>query len=122
MLYFVFFTDSLRSAVGYHCLKTDIGTVQRSPLRTDTQATLRDLERFIPFDKDLAAKTAESITHLGCRLALCDIAPMGMAIAHQAGIPSVLIENVTWDWIYQGYRSEFFHPDLIADEMGGFIL
>lgn len=28
---------------------------------------------------------------------------MGIAAAQEAGIPSVLIENFTWDWIYEGY-------------------
>ncbi len=41
----------------------------------------------------------------GCRLILCDIAPLGIAVAKQAGIPSYLEENFTWDWIYAGYPS-----------------
>jgi hypothetical protein len=28
---------------------------------------------------------------------------MGIVAAKAAGIPSVLVENFTWDWIYQGY-------------------
>ena len=34
---------------------------------------------------------------------LCDIAPLGILAAQRAGLPSVLIENFTWDWIYAGY-------------------
>jgi UDP:flavonoid glycosyltransferase YjiC (YdhE family) len=34
---------------------------------------------------------------------MCDIAPLGIAVAREAGLPSVLVENFTWDWIYQGY-------------------
>jgi hypothetical protein len=37
---------------------------------------------------------------------LCDIAPLGLVAARAAGVPSVLIENFTWDWIYQGYVQE----------------
>jgi hypothetical protein len=37
---------------------------------------------------------------------LCDISPLGIAVAEHAGIPSVLIENFTWDWIYDGYADE----------------
>jgi hypothetical protein len=40
----------------------------------------------------------------GTRLVLCDIAPLGIAAAKKAGIPSVLLENFTWDWIYEGYE------------------
>jgi hypothetical protein len=31
---------------------------------------------------------------------------MGIAVAEGAGVPSLLIENFTWDWIYQGYIEE----------------
>jgi hypothetical protein len=31
---------------------------------------------------------------------------MGILVARHAGIPSVLIENFTWDWIYEGYVAE----------------
>ena len=37
---------------------------------------------------------------------LCDIAPLGIAAAKRAGIPSVLVENFTWDWIYRGYLGQ----------------
>ena len=32
---------------------------------------------------------------------LCDIAPFGLEVARAAGLPAVLIENFTWDWIYE---------------------
>jgi len=98
-----FFSDSLGDAFGFHCLRTDIGMVQLSPFRTDTRATLHDLKRFLPFNRDQIEKTARDIKAMACRLVICDIAPMGIAVAHKAGIPSVLIENFTWDWIYRGY-------------------
>ena len=41
---------------------------------------------------------------------LCDISPLGIAAARQAGIPSVLIENFTWDWIYESYLGEESGP------------
>jgi hypothetical protein len=34
---------------------------------------------------------------------LCDIAPLGIAVAKAAGRPAVLVENFTWDWIYAAY-------------------
>ena len=39
-------------------------------------------------------------------MVICDIAPMGIAVAREAGVPSVLIENFTWDWMYGGYLEE----------------
>jgi hypothetical protein len=46
---------------------------------------------------------AQRLKGLKCELVICDIAPMGILAAREAGIPSVLVENFTWDWIYQGY-------------------
>ena len=37
----------------------------------------------------------------GVELVLCDISPLGLEIARLAGLPSVLLENFTWDWIYE---------------------
>jgi UDP-N-acetylglucosamine:LPS N-acetylglucosamine transferase len=31
---------------------------------------------------------------------------MGIAVAKACGMASILIENFTWDWIYEGYRNE----------------
>jgi hypothetical protein len=49
---------------------------------------------------------AALVRERGCALVLCDIAPLGIVVARAAGIPSVLIENFTWDWIYEGYTSD----------------
>jgi hypothetical protein len=37
----------------------------------------------------------------------CDIAPLGIAVARAAGLRSVLVENFTWDWIYEGYQHDY---------------
>jgi hypothetical protein len=51
---------------------------------------------------------------LGCNLVLCDIAPLGILAAREAGLPCVLIENFTWDWIYAGYLNDYpaFQPHI----------
>lgn len=98
-----FFEDSATGAFGYHALLTDIGLVQRTPLVEDLPATLKRLEGFLPFDARQIRDVARQIDRLGCQLIVCDIAPMGIAVSFELGIPSVLIENFTWDWIYEEY-------------------
>ena len=34
---------------------------------------------------------------------LADISPLGIAVGDAAGLPTVLVENFTWDWIYEAY-------------------
>ena len=92
----------------YHPLSCDIGLVQKDGLHADIPATIKKLQTFLPFDTSLLSDLAEKIK--GCQLVLCDIAPLGIAVAQKAGIKSVLIENFTWDWIYKAYLPQ--HPEL----------
>jgi len=100
-----FFHNSLSSPFSYHSLLTDIGMVQKSSLHVDFRETSRLLKEFLPFDDRRIADVAHEIGRLKCELIICDIAPMGIAVGQKAGIPSLLIENFTWDWIYKGCKS-----------------
>ena len=99
-----FFQDSVAGPFGYHPLLTDIGMVQKTSMAEDLPETLQRLDRFLPFDIAQIRDIGEQVNQLGCQLVICDIAPMGIAVAREAGIPSILIENFTWDWIYEGYE------------------
>jgi len=83
--------------------KTDIGLIQKKPMEQDLDATLLALDRFLPFENDNLHRLAESLWKLNSRLVICDISPLGLAVASEANIPSILIENFTWDWIYEAY-------------------
>ncbi len=101
-----FFEDSFSGAFGYHSLLTDIGLVQRTPLHADIPETVKRLNHFLPFDDLKIMDLAKRVKKLKCDLITCDIAPMGIVVAEEAGVPSLLMENFTWDWIYQGYLEE----------------
>jgi UDP-N-acetylglucosamine:LPS N-acetylglucosamine transferase len=98
-----FFDDSLSGKFGYHSFLTDIGLMQSTPLQADLPETVRRLNHFLPFDRSRIRDLAKLVKKLRCGLIICDIAPMGIAVAKEAGIPSQLVENFTWDWIYEGY-------------------
>jgi hypothetical protein len=101
-----FFHDSLGKPFGYHDVMTDVGLVQKSPFQEDVAGTVRALEDYFPFNEALLDSMAVTMKASGCRLAVCDISPLGIGAAARAGIPSVLVENFTWDWIYAGYARE----------------
>ncbi|MCK6627517.1 MAG: hypothetical protein L6R45_20355 [Anaerolineae bacterium] len=98
-----FFQDSLGGNFGYHTLMSDVGLAQKTSLVEDIPETLRRLANFLPFDQIRVEGLAGQVTQLGCRLVICDIAPLGIAVAKAAALPAVLVENFTWDWIYEGY-------------------
>jgi UDP-N-acetylglucosamine:LPS N-acetylglucosamine transferase len=100
-----FFIDSLSASFRYHDMLTDIGLVQKSAFQEDIDETLRYLDGFLPFGRSRIVDLADRLKRSGAKLVVCDISPMGILAAKQAGIPSVLVENFTWDWIYQGYVS-----------------
>lgn len=105
-----FFQESLTGPWRCHHLAADVGLVQIDSLHEDWPASLAALDALYPLDAGLVQALAQQIQALGCELVLCDIAPLGIAVAVAAGIPSVLIENFTWDWIYAGYEQA--QPDL----------
>jgi len=101
-----FFDDSLSAHFKYHPFVTDIGLVQKTPLQVDLEGTILRLDRFLPFAPTLIEELVSTVKARGCRLILCDIAPVGILVAKEAGIPSILIENFTWDWVYEEYLGE----------------
>lgn len=101
-----FFAESLGEGYTYHAVTTDVGVVQHDAMREDLPATVRQLDDFYPFDDFLLRAWAAWLERLGCELVVCDIAPLGLAAARAAGLPVVLVENFTWDWIYAGYVAQ----------------
>ena len=108
-----FFAQSNTFAFQYHGLQSDIGLVQKTPFEEDLPATLAKLNQFLPFDRSQIAALAEKIRYLNDELIICDIAPMGILVAKAAGVPSVLIENFTWDWIYEKYQEKALNKHIL---------
>ena len=107
-----FFAESLTAPYTLHPISCDIGLVQRSSLEEDVEQTLDLLDRFYPLDQYLVDRVAAVFED--CRFVICDIAPLGIAAARRAGAVSVLVENFTWDWIYQPYLEQWpgFSPHI----------
>lgn len=104
-----FFKDSLPNNFTYHSFLSDVGLVQTSALSENLPVTLRTLDEYIPFPEYRLAELSAELKALNCCVTLSDIAPLGIEVARQADIPSILIENFTWDWIYYNYTQE--HPE-----------
>jgi len=98
-----FFRETLSDGFHYHPMPVDIGLRQQTPFQEDLKQTVEDLKDLFPFDPAKIRAVAQILMDRGCRLILCDISPMGIAVGKAAGIPAVLVENFTWDWIYHGY-------------------
>ena len=92
----------------------DSGIVQIDSLRLDPDATV---ERAREFYQDFDRRVQIESTWLRDRdvaFVISDAPPLASAAAAAAGIPSVVIANFTWDWIYEEYKERLTSaPDLI---------
>ena len=105
-----FFSEALSVPVRHHAVTADVGMVQKDPFVADIPATLSRLGDFLPFSESMVREMAAGLTARGCRAVVCDISPLGIAVARAAGVPSILVENFTWDWLYSPYRATY--PDI----------
>jgi L-arabinokinase len=93
---------------------TDTGVVQIDSLRIDEGATA---QRAAAFHETFSARVnaeAEMLRSLDASLVVGDIPPLACAAAARAGLPSIVLGNFTWDWIYAGYpQFEILAPGVI---------
>lgn len=81
----------------------DIGIVQIDSLRLDEAATIRQAAEFYrELPRHIEEEAALLRAH-AARLVIADAPPLACAAAAAVGIPSIVLANFTWDWIYAGY-------------------
>jgi len=103
------FSQSLQG-YHYHQQVVDIGFSQDNAFDIDLTSTLNNLSSFLPHRQETVEQLAQQCRNMS--FLLCDISSLGIMVAEKAGIPSVLIENFTWDWLYSSHH--FKHPELRA--------
>jgi hypothetical protein len=106
-----FFSQSLSVQHTIRQVESDVGLVQIDPVREDLPATVAKLEVFWAQLDDQVRMLVGGWGSNPPPLVVSDISPLGLAVAARLGMPSVLIENFTWEWIYDAYREET--PDLL---------
>jgi UDP:flavonoid glycosyltransferase YjiC (YdhE family) len=96
-----FFDASLEVPFRHLDERWDVGLVQRGPLAEDLPATLAALDRL--WAGEAVERAAARLAAARPDLVVTDAAPLAVEAARRAGLPVVLIESFTWDWIYAGY-------------------
>jgi hypothetical protein len=112
-----FFAQSLQVPYRLHYEIVDVGLVQATPLNEDAPATAQRLQEIWFPSQAKTAELAGQVRLAGCQAVLCDIAPMGIVVADAAGVPSILIENFTWDYIYATYVADAPALQQLSDSM-----
>jgi hypothetical protein len=92
----------------------DTGVVQIDSVRLDEDETIRLAAAYYQDLSRLVQEEREHLRRHDGRLAIADAPPLASAAAAAHGIPSIVVSNFTWDWIYQAYRRPLAsHPDVI---------
>lgn len=102
-----FFRNSLSVPFELIRIQSDVGLVQATPFEEDIEKTIISLEEFLPFSDLQNEPITQLVSQKKLDLILCDISPIGLWVAERLDIPSVLIENFTWDWIYEHYLESY---------------
>lgn len=96
------FHGAAREPLDVQPLDTDPGLAQIDSLTIDERETVRRAIRFHDrFDERVEAE-ASWLRRAGAQVVVADVPPLACAAAARAELPSVVVANFTWDWIYRG--------------------
>jgi hypothetical protein len=98
-----FVEQSVTAQVDLQPAETDTGVAQIDSLRIDESATARQAAVFHEDFNTRAEAEAEVLRQMRATVVVADIPPLACAAADRAGVPSVVLGNFTWDWIYAAY-------------------
>ena len=112
------FDRTVRVPVRFFPGECDTGVVQLDSLHLDAVETIRRAAAFHSTLDDRAGVEAALLREHGISLVIADAPALGCAAARAAGIPSIVVSNFTWDWIYQGYAEELAHAPGLGDQLG----
>ncbi|MBE9127564.1 MULTISPECIES: glycosyl transferase [unclassified Coleofasciculus] len=85
----------------------DVGVIQADSLSMDKTATLEKLQAIRAAQNSIIAGEVNFIRTNRVGLVLADIPPLAAKIAKTAGIPSWMMSNFGWDFIYRDWGGEF---------------
>ncbi len=102
-----FFYESLNETFTLHSMITDVGLIQTSPFEIDFPATLVQLTQFYSGYTQFVESIRKEFRGMNIKAVLTDVAALGISVANLAKLPVFLVENFTWDWIYDAYLPEY---------------
>ena len=101
------FDRTLRTRVRFLPGECDTGIAQIDALHLDHAATASAAAHFYStFTRRTDAEAALLREH-DATVVIADAPPLACAAAAAAGVPSIVMGNFTWDWIYEEYAEEF---------------
>ncbi len=97
--------------------ETDVGLIQNGPFKHNINQTKLKLLDFLNFKNEKLSLPISRLNSFQPEFILCDISPIGIEVGDRLNIPTILIENFTWDWIYHSYNHEYKGFSKIIDRL-----
>ena len=103
-----FWENNFPVKTNYVCFTetTDVGLIQKSPFKHDLKKTITHLHTFFENENSRVNHIVDQLYQHGVNLVLSDISSLGLKVGNKLGVPTVLVENFTWSWIYQKLTDE----------------
>ena len=99
----LFWINNLQASVDFknYQIRTDIGLVQSDSFHFDLDETVSLLEKYLEDPtKGLKNLLDFLLQNETCHV-VCDVSPIGIQAAKLLQVKCTLVENFTWDWIYE---------------------
>jgi L-arabinokinase len=101
------FKINLQKNYTYSFLLHDIGTIQQDWLHVNKKESLEAFKNLWENRQSIIENELSLIQTHRIDLIFGDIPPLAFEIAAAANLPSLVMGNFSWDWIYQPYLAEF---------------
>ena len=98
------FFEQNRLPITFISEKVDVGFIQKNAFSEDIPKTIEYLESFYFNVQSRFHNWDSQILPFKPDLIVADICPAALDYADSRQIPSILIENFTWDWLYEMYK------------------
>ncbi len=99
------FEQSIQRRFTYRAFQHDAGIIQKNCLQNDVEETFRFWQNLLDEYPRLAGEESDRLRREKVKLAIGDISPFTIAAAQKAGIPSAIVANFSWDWIFADFLS-----------------
>lgn len=100
------FDYSIVRSFAFRLLDHDPGIMQLDSLRNDVERTYDSWAALLEQYPAMAEREAQRMAEEDVGLAVGDISPFAIAAAELAGIPSIIVANFSWDWIFSAFLEQ----------------
>jgi len=99
----LFWANNLQASVNFqnYQIRTDVGLVQTDSFHFDLDETVTLLQKYLEDPKHGLKNLFDFLLKSETCHVICDISPIGIEVAKLLKVKCTLVENFTWDWIYE---------------------